>query len=166
MRQQQSGFTLIEIVAVIVLLGILAVTAIPRFVNLQTDAKVAALKGVAAAVQGAYTQAYAKALIAGNVSSDNQTIDFGGTIGIIEIAFGYPEAVAETNGSIINMLNLDTAFATEGDTSGAVDIMQIGYDANNNGDLNDDNCFIVYQQSSAAGVEPQVIINAANIASC
>ena len=63
MKRQQSGFTLIELVAVIVLLGILAVTAAPRFLNLQADARIATLDGVAAAVESASTQIYAKAQI-------------------------------------------------------------------------------------------------------
>lgn len=47
MRKQQSGFTLIELVAVIVILGALAVVALPRFINLQGEADRAALQGVA-----------------------------------------------------------------------------------------------------------------------
>ena len=43
---QQRGFTLIELVIVIVILGILAVTAAPRFVDFQTDARIATLEGV------------------------------------------------------------------------------------------------------------------------
>ena len=53
MRKQQAGFTLIELVAVIVLLGILAVTALPRFINLQADAREATLQGIRCAIQGA-----------------------------------------------------------------------------------------------------------------
>lgn len=42
----QRGFTLIELVVVIVILGILAVTAAPRFLNLQSDARISALQGM------------------------------------------------------------------------------------------------------------------------
>ncbi len=50
MKQQQSGFTLVELVMVIVILGILAVTAIPTFINLTGDAQQAATDGVAGAL--------------------------------------------------------------------------------------------------------------------
>ncbi|GHY14243.1 MSHA biogenesis protein MshA [Vibrio cholerae] len=44
--KRQGGFTLIELVVVIVILGILAVTAAPRFLNLQGDARKASLQGL------------------------------------------------------------------------------------------------------------------------
>ena len=58
-RKTQAGFTLIELVMVIVIIGVLAAVAIPKFVDLSSDAKAAAVAGVAGGLSSAASVNYA-----------------------------------------------------------------------------------------------------------
>lgn len=91
-KATQQGFTLIELIIVIVILGILAVTAAPKFINFQSDAKESTLAGFRGALQGANSGVYAKAVLAGEQGIADNTAwaaNTGNTTGV-DIGTGTP----------------------------------------------------------------------------
>ena len=108
--QRQSGFTLIELITVIVVLGILAAFAIPRFAGLETQARVATVKGMTGAVKSGAALAHALYIADG---SNPVTVTMEGQA--IDIAFGYP---ADTAGGIVKTLQDITGFTSAAGSSG------------------------------------------------
>ncbi|WP_440877798.1 type II secretion system protein [Vibrio natriegens] len=109
--KRQGGFTLIELVVVIVILGILAVTAAPRFLNLQDDARNSALDGLKGAIAGAAGITYGKSAIEGVESLTGQTVSAGNTT--ITVNFGYPADLAALE-AVVDGLETDWANTTSG----------------------------------------------------
>ena len=118
---KQEGFTLIELIVVIVILGILAVTAAPKFIDLQGDARASALQGLAGAMKGAATLVHGKALVANKVSlSGDQYVCIGSTSqsscspsskDAVRVKCGFPDA---TEDGILRAL--DGTFSTDGNS--------------------------------------------------
>ena len=91
--KKQAGFTLIELVIVIIILGILAVTAAPKFLNLQDDARTSTLKGVEGSLQSSAQLVYSRAVLDGKEKDEtgNATVSGAGSTAI-KVFAGYPKA--------------------------------------------------------------------------
>ncbi|MCL1046362.1 type II secretion system GspH family protein [Shewanella electrodiphila] len=140
--QKQQGFTLIELVVVIIILGILAVTAAPKFINLQGDARVSTLQGVKAAIQSANSLVYSKSALAGVEKGDTDgkaTVDIGTGIAL-NVVFGY---TAGEVADVINAVDMSTDDWGVTGTGGTVKIQQIGAP---------DLCFFEYTQATATSL--------------
>ncbi|MFN1620832.1 type II secretion system protein [Vibrio rotiferianus] len=139
--KRQGGFTLIELVVVIVILGILAVTAAPRFLNLQDDARNSALDGLKGAIAGAAGITYGKAAIAGNESKDTATLKIDGSTTDLNLVYGYPKATKADLQLVVDGLENDWKELTVAGQTNAVTFGYEGYT---------DKCVTYTQATSAA----------------
>jgi MSHA pilin protein MshA len=153
---KQKGFTLIELIIVIVILGILAVTAAPRFIDLQADARAKTLEGVKAALQGASQLVYAKAAIAAQQTSATATTTLSSGV-TLDTVYGYPSAVAITGADfaeaeVAKFLDLSTDDFDISDPTSPATSFIITF----TGQTVTNKCYVVYTTAISASVPPVI----------
>lgn len=144
MKKQQSGFTLIELIMVIVVLGILAAFALPRFADFSNQARASSIEGLAGSLRSATAIAHSAQLAAGAAESAAVTLE--GTS--IAMADGFP-----TSASIIAAAQVD-GFDISPDPVVAADPVTFtpsGYTGAN--------CEVVYTPSGTAGTAPTIAVD-------
>ncbi|MBM0492315.1 prepilin-type N-terminal cleavage/methylation domain-containing protein [Aeromonas jandaei] len=140
--KKQAGFTLIELVIVIIILGILAVTAAPKFLNLQDDAKKAAADGVKGAVASSAQLVYSRAVLDGNEkdTTGTKTVTLADNT-TVTIKYGYPTA---TSAGIGKAATIDPLWA--GSASGSTYVYQ----------TSGSTCTVVYTEANASSAASTV----------
>lgn len=151
--KRQGGFTLIELVVVIVILGILAVTAAPRFLNLQNDARKSAIAGLAGAMNGGAGITYGKSAVEGEDTKAKN--DAGGAPDAegITTHYGYPTATATGIVAAVQGLEDTTQWAVATSTvsdSDATPTVVAGFAHENSTatTIKATNCYVTYTEAT------------------
>ena len=155
-RKVNVGFTLIELVIVIVILGILAVTAAPKFIDISSDARISVLESIRGNMKSVSSLVHMKGVI-------NNTPDTGPDVqraiqtnlGPVDAWYKYPETKGEQGVGlgIVELISLDAEgiqVFTENKTNPNCWSIKVGYE--------ESTCYVQYKEACDANTPPEILV--------
>lgn len=137
--KKHAGFTLIELVVVVVLIGVLAAVAMPRFASMQKESRTAAMRTIAGNATSAFAVVYAKAAVQGVQTQASASIVMDGTT--VQLKYGYPALL-----SALDVLQISPVSGFS-----MVPLSSVSGYVAPSGVANDANCRVVFTEASGIG---------------
>ena len=170
MQSKNQGFTLIELIIVIVILGILAVTAAPKFINLSGDARAATIDAAAGSIKSANNLVNARALAQSKEKIAKTVSGTKPKVGEIDINYGY--AIAGELKDALDFEDDAYEFRYNNATQASANVVAVfpngatlGSSAtiavDSDGEVTTtgyDQCYVTYTEAASAGAKPRVVV--------
>ena len=162
---RQKGFTLFELIIVIVVLGILAVVAAPRFIDISSSAKVAVMENIAGQITSTVEMAKIKAILSGlkastsnpGNSQSDYIVDFGFGRAEVDWRNLCPESRAELGDGMDLLDFLDVSFNDKISSRINNQYTLIGFDIPASGTPRNEGCYIIYDSFGAPNCTVTVV---------